>query len=83
MENNENKNVDLKRIKYLQESFDNSMKTLEKHIAESVTNKMKLDSLKEDLKEANEKLIEAERCMDELKIDIENTIINKNQLGIK
>ena len=78
MENNENKNVDPKRIKYLQESFDNSMKTLEKHIAESVTNKMKLASLKEDLKEANEKLIEAERCMDELKIDIENTIINKN-----
>ena len=37
-----------------------------------------LDSLKDDLKEANEKLIEAERCMDELKIDIENTIINKN-----
>ena len=78
MENNENKNVDPKRIKYLQESFDNSMKTLERHIAESVTNKMKLDSLIEDLKEANEKLIEAERCMDELKIDIENTIINKN-----
>ena len=54
------------------------MKTLERHIAESVTNKVKLDSLKEDLKEANEKLIEAERCMDELKIDIENTIIDKN-----
>ena len=78
MENNENKNVDPKRIKYLKESFDNSMKTLERHIAESVTNKVKLDSLKEDLKEANAKLIEAERCMDELKIDIENTIIDKN-----
>ena len=78
MENNENKTDDTKRIEYLQESFDISMKTLERHIAESVTNKMKLDSLKEDLKEANEKLIEAERCMDELKIDIENTIINKN-----
>ena len=78
MENNENKTDDTKRIKYLQESFDNSMKTLERHIAESVTNKVKLDSLKEDLKEANAKLIEAERCMDELKIDIENTIIDKN-----
>ena len=78
MENNENKTDDTKRIEYLQESFDNSMKTLERHIAESVTNKMKLVSLKEDLKEANEKLIEAERCMDELKIDIENTIIDKN-----
>ena len=77
MENNENKNDDTKRIKYLQESFDNSMKTLERHISESVTNKMKLDSLKDDLKKANEKLIEAERCMDELKTDIENTIINK------
>ena len=78
MENNENKNDDTKRIKYLQESFENSMKTLERHIAESVTNKMKLDSLKDDLKKANEKLIEAERCMDELKIYIENTIIDKN-----
>ena len=78
MENDNNKNVDPERIKYLQESFENSMKTLERHIAESVTNKMKLDSLKEDLKEANEKLIEAERCMDELKIDIENTIVDKN-----
>ena len=78
MENNENTNIDPKRIKYLQESFDKSMKTLERHIAESVTNKAKLDSLKEDLKEANEKLIEAEQCMDELKIVIENTIINKN-----
>ena len=78
MENNENKTDDTKRIKYLQASFYNSMKTLERHIAESVTNKVKLDSLKEDLKEANAKLIEAERCMDELKIDIENTIIDKN-----
>ena len=56
----------------LKESFDKSMKILESHIAESITNKEKLNSIKKDLKEANEKFLEAERCLDELKVDLEN-----------
>lgn len=75
METNVNKNIDIKRIRDLQESFDKSMKILESYIAESITNKEKLYSLKKDLKEANDKFIEAERYMSELKTDIENTII--------
>ena len=71
METDENKNIDPKRINDLQKSFDNSMKIVESHIAESITNKEKLVSLKKDLKEANKKIVEAERCMDELKIHIE------------
>ena len=71
METVENKKIDAKRVKDLQESFDTSMKILESHIAESITNKEKLNLLKKDLKEANKKFMEAERCMDELKIDIE------------
>jgi len=71
METDENKKIDLKKIKDLQESFDNSMKILESHIAESITNKEKLNLLKKDLKEANKKFMEAERCMDELKNDID------------
>ena len=71
METDEDKKIDLQKIKDLQESFDKSMKILESHIAESITNKEKLNLLKKDLKEANKKFMEAERFMDELKNDIE------------
>ena len=63
---------ELERIRDLQVSFDKSMKILESHIAESITNKQKLNSIKRDLKEANEKFLEAEKCLDDLKVDLEN-----------
>ena len=63
--------TELKKIKDLKESFDKSMKILESHIAESITNKDKLNAIKKDLKEANEKFREAERCLDDLKVDLE------------
>ena len=72
METNEDKIIELSKIKDLQASFDKSMKTLESHIAESITNKDKLESIKRDLKEANEKFLEAERHLEELKVDLEN-----------
>ena len=75
MEIDEKKSIELEKIRDLQESFDKSMRILESHIAESITNKEKLDSIKRDLKDANQKFIEAEKCLDDLKIDIENTII--------
>ena len=69
----EETNIDkLKKIRVLQASFDKSMKILESHIAESITNKEKLVSIKRDLKEANEKFLEAERCLDDLKVDLKN-----------
>ena len=71
-------NIELKKIRDLQASFDKSMKILESHIAESITNKEKLDSIKRDLKEANEKFIEAERCLEDLKVDIQNPTYNQN-----
>ena len=64
--------LELKKIRDLQETFDKSMKILESHIAESITNKEKLNSIKRDLKEANNKFIEAERCLDDLKVYLEN-----------
>ena len=64
--------IELEKIRALKESFDKSMKILESHIAESITNKDKLNSIKRDLKEANEKFLEAERCLDDLKVDLEN-----------
>ena len=75
MEIDAKKTIELEKIRDLQESFDKSMRILESHIAESITNKEKLDSIKRDLKDANQKFIEAEKCLDDLKIDIENTII--------
>ena len=75
MEIDEKNTIELKKIRDLQKSFDNSMRILESHIAESITNKEKLNSIKRDLKEANDKFIEAERYLDELKVDLENTKI--------
>tara|TARA_B100001027_G_C15998123_1_gene211381 strand:- start:248 stop:478 length:231 start_codon:yes stop_codon:yes gene_type:complete len=74
MEFDEKNRIKLKKIRDLQETFDKSMRILESHIAESITNKEKLNSIKKDLKEANNKFIEAEKCLDDLKVDIENTI---------
>ena len=73
MEIDETNIIDLSKIRDLQASFDKSMKILESHIAESITNKEKLDAIKKDLKEANEKFLEAERCLDDMKIDLENS----------
>ena len=72
MEINKNNIVEQSKIEDLQASFDKSMKILESHIAESITNKDKLESIKRDLKEANEKFLEAERHLEELKVDLEN-----------
>ena len=72
MEIEETNIIELEKIRDLQASFDKSMKILESHIAESITNKEKLNSIKRDLKEANEKFLEAERCLDDLKVDLEN-----------
>ena len=62
-----------KKIRDLQTSFDKSMKILESYVAESITNKQKLNSIKRDLKEANEIFLEAEKCLDDLKVDLQNS----------
>ena len=62
-----------KKISDLQVSFDKSMKILESYVAESITNKQKLNSIKRDLKEANEIFLEAEKCLDDLKVDLQNS----------
>ena len=73
MEINKNNIVELSKIKDLQASFDKSMKILESYVAESITNKDKLLSIQRDLKEANEKFLEAERHLEELKVDLEKS----------
>ena len=73
MEIDENNIAKQKKIRDLQASFDKSMKILESYIAESITNKQKLNSIKRDLKEANEIFLEAEKCLDDLKVDLQNS----------
>ena len=75
MEINENSIVEQKKIKDLQASFDKSMKILESHIAESITNKDKLESIKRDLREAKEKFLQAENYLENLKVDLENPTV--------
>ena len=64
--------VDLKKIKNIQNAFEDSMKLLEKSIAESITNKQKLIIMKEDILIANKRFNEAEECLDSLKIKLNN-----------
>ena len=75
MEINENSIEEQKKIRDLQASFEKSMKILESHIAESITNKDKLESIKRDLREANEKFLEAEKYLENLKVDLENPTV--------
>ena len=78
MEIDETSAIELKKIRDLKASFDKSMKILESHIAQSIVNKDKLDSIKKDLIEANEKFLEAERSLEDLKLEIENLTVKKN-----
>ena len=80
MEIDETSAIELKKIRDLQASFDKSMKILESHIAQSITNKEKLDAIKRDLKEANEKFLEAERCLEDFKVDIQNPTEQDNKV---
>ena len=64
--------VDLKKIQNIKNSFEDSMRLLEKSIAESITNKQKLLIMKEDILLANKKFNEAEECLETLKIKFNN-----------
>ena len=67
---NDKKIIKLEELKNIQKNFEESIKKLEKSVAESVTNKIKLEEIKKDLREANLKFIDAERCLDNLKIEL-------------
>ena len=65
--------IDLKKIKSIQNAFEDSMKRLEKSIAESITNKQKLETIKNDMLNANKKFNEAKECLDKLKSKLKST----------
>ena len=70
MDKKREKPIDLEKIKSIKTAFDDSMKLLEKSIAESITNKQKLQIIKKDMLEANKKFNKAEECLDGLKIKL-------------
>ena len=74
------KTTKLEELKNIQKNFEESIKILEKNIAENVTNKLKLEEIKKDLIEANKKFTDAERCLDDLKIELDN---NQHALDAK
>ena len=80
MTNNDIKTIKLEELKTIQKNFEESVKILEKNIAENVTNKLKLEEIKKDLREANKKFTDAERCLDDLKIELDN---NQHALDAK
>ena len=80
MTNNDIKTIKLEELKTIQRNFEESIKVLEKNIAENVTNKLKLEEIKKDLKEANKKFTDAEKCLDNLKIELDN---NQHALDAK
>ena len=65
--------LDYKSIKSVQNAFEDSMKRLEKSIAESITNKQKLETIKNDMLNANKKFNEAKECLDKLKLKLRST----------
>ena len=75
---NDKKIIKLEELNNIKKKFEESIKNLEKNIAESITNKNKLEEIKKDLREANEKFNDAEKCLDDLKIQINS---NKQTLN--
>ena len=65
--------LDFESIKSVQNAFEDSMKRLEKSIAESITNKQKLETIKNDMFNANKKFNEAKECLDKLKLKLRST----------
>ena len=65
--------LDFESIKRVQNAFEDSMKRLEKSIAESITNKQKLETIKNDMLNANKKFNEAKECLDKLKLKLSIT----------
>jgi len=73
MEINDQK-INFKKLQEIQISFEESMKILERHVAESIANKNELAVIKNDLLEANKRFNQALNHLDDLKnsIDFEN-----------
>ncbi len=66
-------------LKEFQNSFEDSIKVIERYVAESISNKNEITLIKKDLLDANKKFNQALDHLDELKnsIDFEDKIHTK------
>lgn len=78
MEQN-NLKLNFEELKEIQTSFEESIKVIERHVAESISNKNEITLIKKDLLEANNKFNQALEHLNELKnsIDFEDKIYTK------
>ena len=68
--------LNFEELKEIQNSFEDSIKVIERHVAESISNKNEITLIKKDLLDANKKFNQALDHLDELKnsIDFEDKI---------
>lgn len=71
--------LNFEELKEIQNSFEDSIKVIERHVAESISNKNEITLIKKDLLDANKKFNQALDHLDELKnsIDFEDKIYTK------
>ena len=74
MELENNQEISMEKLKIIQNKFEDTLKVLEKNIAESITNKQKLNAIKQDLIEANKKFNESQTYLKDLKSKLKNTM---------
>ena len=71
--------LNFEELKEIQNSFEDSIKVIERYVAESISNKNEITLIKKDLLDANKKFNQALDHLDELKnlIDFEDKIYTK------
>lgn len=71
--------LNFEELKKIQNSFEDSIKVIERYVAESISNKNEITLIKKDLLDANNKFNQALDHLDELKnsIDFEDKIYTK------
>ena len=71
--------LNFEELKKIQNSFEDSIKVIERYVAESISNKNEITLIKKDLLDANKKFNQALDHLDELKnsIDFEDKIHTK------
>ena len=71
--------LNFEELKEIQNSFEDSIKVIERYVAESISNRNEITLIKKDLLDANKKFNQALDHLDELKnsIDFEDKIHTK------
>jgi hypothetical protein len=70
----ENNQISIEKLKIIQNKFEDTLKVLEKNVAESIANKQKLNAIKQDLIEANKKFNESQTYLEDLKLKLKNAM---------